>query len=423
MTPTRPVPVLLDLRASRDVPEGPAGYLELWRVIEPGLLRADPRETRPLRFDRGEQGHVDVRFVAPALNPPVLGADTAFTIVGVQEPPFVRYACGTCRAAGKETYGPFLCHLCGESDGTDERLCDTHVGLLDGAFRTTCPRHEPRCEGCGGSAAFWCDGPSCRRKRAWCERERRRHPGDPSISYCPACFDEFFPRCVTPGCVLTGHLRCEFTPDGGESRCRHRMCPLHTVRWQVYGPSRRGLSLCADHHRRLPGIARAELLRQVVSGTARRVAAARRRRQRGPDLPRLRMIRHIFINVRKEVVDVAALDALFATVRAGLGGSGQDAEAARLIDSSEQARRREVAAAEAEQRVGRDHFARLVALLRQLGRPDLADALGYSEYGGRDPVLWVRVPPHLERQFFGNRATSLRNLGARLGLRVQLERR
>lgn len=227
MKTTESVPVLLDLRASREVPAGPSGYRSLWALVEPALLLANPREERPLRFDRGDLGHFDVRFVTPPLNPAAFGPDTAFTIVGVVEPSYVRYACATCRTAGQETYGPFLCHVCKEQTQADERLCDTHVRILDGAFRTTCPDHEPCCRHCGRGAVFWCDGPRCERRAAWCEQERHHHPGNPEISYCRECFADRFPRCVHPGCRSTGHLRCEFTPRA-RSRAATTGCALRT---------------------------------------------------------------------------------------------------------------------------------------------------------------------------------------------------
>ncbi len=418
---TTPVPVLLDLREYKDVPAAPKLYVALWERLEPALFGVDPRESRTLRLGDGERGVLGIRFLDPEANPAVLDGSTAFAIRGVLEPPKVHYACESCRSAGELVYGPFQCHLC-KDGGRERRLCDRHATVFDGAFRVMCPDHVPRCAGgdrCS-RATFWCDGRTCRRGTAWCENHRRRHPGDGRTSYCPDCFTDKFPPCIGHGCRQTGHVRCEYTRTRDGETCRNRACAQHAYRWQIYGPHRRGLGLCPEHRGALSALSREDLVFQIVAGTAARRRVTRQRSV-SPQLPRLTIVRHIFIHVRGEALDMKVIGACFTGVRYALG-SGQREEAMRqLLDADAAAREAAIKQDDDTQQVGQRHFEALRRLLVADGKAELAARITYSDF--RAGILRVRVPPELTGLFIGRGGAGINGLSGRLGVVVKVEQR
>ncbi|MER7583761.1 hypothetical protein [Kitasatospora sp. NPDC097691] len=434
---TRPVPVLLDLRDYRDVPGTAEGFVALWAQVEPTVLTLDPRQGARVVLDFGEAGRVGVWFLDPLAAPRPLTAATAFEVRGVLEPPQVRYACDTCRTTGTETYAPFSCPGCGEGSRPG-RVCDAHVVLLDGSLRASCPRHVPQCR-CGAPARAWCGGPRCRAGRAWCADHLVRHPNDPSLAYCGDCYGERFPSCEQPGCPATALIRCEhrtLARLGTDDACGSRMCAEHSTRWQIYGPYSRGLALCRQHHRELRSATPEELVDLVLAGTAVRarhhvrhhVQSAADGRRRQAFLPRLSVVRHIFINTRGTVLDMGALDALFAGLERRIprpgqaGGSRLTETALRLLGQHEASRREDVRRFREGHEEGRAHFARLVELLRASGKFEMAEAVTFSDYRSRSRILYVRVPSELRGRFFGTKRAHVNELKQRLGIDIQLER-
>ncbi|MFE6056345.1 hypothetical protein ACFQ6N_36850 [Kitasatospora sp. NPDC056446] len=429
----RPVPVLLDLRGYLDVPGTAEGLVALWARVEPTVLTLDPRQGARVVLDFGAAGRAGVWFLDPLAAPRPLTAATPFEVRGVLEPAQVRYACDTCRAAGTETYAPFSCPGCG--DGTRPgRVCDAHVLLLDGSLRASCARHAPQCR-CGQPARAWCGGPRCRATRAWCADHLVRHPNDPAFVYCRDCYGERFPSCEQSGCPATALVRCEHRTleqlATGDA-CGSRMCAEHTTRWQIYGPYSRGLALCRLHHRGLRSATPEALVDLVLAGTALR---ARHRASPGSDgprrqafLPRLSVVRHIFINTRGTVLDMGALDALFTGLerripRDGRSGGTRLTEAAlQLLRRHEPSRREDVRRFVADQGEGRAHFDRLLELLRSTGKSELAAAVVFSDYRSRSRILYVKVPPDLRGRFYGTKRSHVNELKQRLGIDIQLER-
>ncbi|XVV10015.1 hypothetical protein ACQP2X_34935 [Actinoplanes sp. CA-131856] len=402
------VPVQLDLREFRAVPDGPEGYLALWREIETIVHRLDPRQRDTYHLDDA-RGRLTIRFVDPAAAPARLDGTTRFAIRGVFEPPRIRYACADCR---EETYGPFVCLDC-RAEGQKDRLCDQHAVIVDLDFsRVTCARHKPSCR-CGRSATFRCGGPNCRGAAGWCDQHRIAHPGDPARGYCQDCYARLFPACTTAGCGATGSMSCEYAVAAGRS-CGERQCPRHGYRWQVFGPQLTGLALCPRHHQDLRRLTSEQLIRQVVAGTG-----SRRRHGRGPRLPALRGLRHMLINVRREVVDIPVLARMVESLRRESAGTA----AAEVFDAAYE---RSVAAALATATSDRDaglaHFARLQQFLRGQGYGLLADRMTYSDFTPRSNLLFVRVPDDLRGQFFGRGRQNVEAMGQFLGLTVRLER-
>ncbi|MGS2619248.1 KH domain-containing protein [Micromonospora sp. LZ34] len=404
--------LMLDLREYGAAPSDEDGCRRLWAQVEPELtgryLRAD--DTVTVRRPEGVIGAV-VLETDPTLAG-WTGPDTTFAVCGVLERPKLVYRCGSCADAGQVRYGPFVCSGCGSTD-TRRRVCDEHVVILDLTFaRTTCPAHVPSCE-CGRTATFWCSGPGCGRAKAWCDRHRRRHPGDELISYCPGCYDRRFPTCSAASCRSIGSMSCEFGTGSGS--CRTRVCPGHAFRWQVYGPSRRGLVLCPGHHAQLPALAPDELVRQVVTGTLGR----RRDRSRTPRLPRLSLFQHIFINGQRRLLTVPQLyevtDRVYRTQRA-------NRPLAALIEEHRPGWERERDQAHVAEREGQRHLARLCQALTDLGRGDLVPHISLSIFKPHANELWVRVPDHLRPRFIGTKGATINALRQRLDLRINLEK-
>jgi hypothetical protein len=392
------VPLLLDLRGFLDVPRDPAGYQALWSEIEPVVARLAPHEHDRYDLNAADRGVVGIQFIDPASGPVRFDASTRFAIRGILEPPRIRYACTTCAR-----YAPFTCTGCGTAERPG-RVCDEHVAVLDLNFdKVTCVRHRPSCH-CGQSATFWCPGTGCRRAKAWCDRHRTSHPGDPATSYCPDCYADRFPACGFAGCAGTGSLACEYADDR-LSVCGARYCARHGYRWQIFWPQGRGLALCPRHHGQLGSLDRRGLLLRVVAGTA---------------LRQHRTVRHIFINVRKDVIDLGELTKLFQDLRRRLGDRPVEREMARLIEQDEGRLAAANSTALADKVAGQKLFADLKRLLVARGQQDLAATVVYSEYISRSNLLWVRVPEHLVGLFKGARHANVNALGEQLGVTIRV---
>jgi hypothetical protein len=401
--------LMLDMREYRDPPADAAGYRTLWQEIEPEFLGRDLRHGGSVQLERPGHGRLTAVVVDGAGSPPMVDASTTFAICGLLEPPRLRYRCGTCGDAGQVRYGPFVCTQCGTAD-PGRRVCDDHVVILDLTFsRATCPEHVPSCD-CGRTATFWCAGPRCTRRRAWCDVHRRRHPGDPLTSYCDSCYDLRFPACSTRGCASTGSLTCEYATGG--HGCGSRSCPRHAFRWQVYGPHRRGLVLCADHQRRLPTLSREDLVLQILTGTQ----ARRRGSVRSPKLPRLSTMRHIFINVQHQLLSLAMLNDVVE--RAG----ATDRALQPLLQEHGPGWQVEVRVEKEDETEGLRRFAALQQILADLGHAEMATRVSMSVFKPRSGDLWVRVPEDLKPRFIGRQGSTIKEMQRRLGLTIKLER-
>lgn len=425
-----PVPVMLDLRSHSRPPASADGYIDLWNRLEPALTTVDPRSGPLVRLDLGDEGEVTVRFLAPSTVPARFGPGTPFAVRGILEPPRVRYACDTCRTAGRTAYGPFTCPGCGTGERPG-RVCDDHAVFLEGSLRSFCAEHLPVCR-CGRAARAWCEGPGCRTNRAWCGDHLVPHPVDTSVTYCQDCHTELFPACERRGCRGTGHTRCEHRTLHSGRACGRRMCSEHVTRWKIYGDRSRGLALCGEHGRGLRTSSPAALVALILAGTAARSQARRNHRngaRRAAFLPRITIVRHIFINTCGEVLDMGALDSLFAGLEGDLRRGGNTtgrrdhAEAAlRLLQQHAPSRQEDVRRFRDSHEEGHRHFARLRALLRDSGRDDLAEAVVFSDYRSRSGILFVQVPQELRPRFIGTGGAVVKELRAKLGVNIQLER-
>jgi hypothetical protein len=416
-----PVSVVLDLRRFHDRPTCARQYGVLWAEVEARLLGQDLRTNPAPRVDLDDRGAVTLWVLHPESCPPRIEQSTSFAVRSVLEPAVIRHVCTTCQASQVTRYGPFTCMKC----GTDDRLgraCEDHVVILDGSMQSTCLQHVPICA-CGKAATFWCNGPRCRQGTAWCDSHRAQHPSDPGTPYCPSCRAELFPACWVAACRGTGSITCEFVERHATDRCGLKVCPPHAQRWQVYGPHRRGLGLCQRHADRLRQLSGLDLVFEIVAGTAVRQQSISGHRQEGVRLPRLTIVRHIFINVCGQVLDMATLDGYFASLRQTLGRNQMERRMAELIDRNAATRAEDRRKFDSDQQIGRQLFEQLRELLVSFGQQDLAARTSFSDFKPRDRILFVHVPEHLRGLFIGTRGANISRLNEALNVRVQLEKR
>jgi hypothetical protein len=415
----QPVNVVLDIRQTSNPPTDAAELRALWTQIEQHLNGASLRDAEkvvvPLRDNRTCVLWIQDRLRAPER----VDDTTAFSIRGVLEPAMVRHKCTTCSAEGKVTYGPFLCTGCGQGDRLG-RVCDEHAVVIEGRMTATCARHRPSCA-CGAAATFWCNGEICRGRNAFCDRHRVGHPGGADMSYCPDCFRKEFPECASPGCDSTGSIACEFVVDGKRATCGNAACARHAYRWQIFGPHKRGLGLCPDHARRLKSLEDRQIVFQIVAGTANRRRGQRSEARRTYiGLPRLTIVRHIFINSRSRKLDMVSIDRMFGELQ---HDSRTDNAVRRLLQEHEKIRKQDVAVFEGDEERGRELFDKLTAWLRARGRAEVANHISFADYRPRSNLLFVDVEPEYMGRFIGRGGAEKRAASNDLGVRVEVERK
>jgi hypothetical protein len=174
--------------------------------------------------------------------------------------------------------------------------------------------------------------------------------------------------------------------------------------------------LCPAHHAALPRLSKDEIARQILSGTA----ARGRGRNRAPRLPGLRTVRHIFINVRRELVPVVEINRLMhdAAARPGPRQRALDELVAEHRDGWD----REVKDEVGRQQEGARRFAVLQNELAGLGHADLVQLIELSEFKPNSNQLWVKVPEIAKARFIGRQGTTIKELERRLGLKIMLEK-
>jgi hypothetical protein len=154
------------------------------------------------------------------------------------------------------------------------------------------------------------------------------------VSYCGPCYADRYPACSQRGCADTGQIACEQVTESGFSSCGRRVCARHALRWQVFGPHRRGLDLCPQHAPTLRTMSREQFVFQWVAGIA-----ARPGRQ---SLPRLSIVRHIFINARDEVLDMRVINTLFDGLQRRLGNSRFEGVMRQMLERQQKLRAEDV---------------------------------------------------------------------------------
>jgi len=415
MTGTDAVDIVLDLRDYPRRLDKPHAFAAFWQELEPALAgkRLQTGKSHVLTAGVDTIGITVVRAPAEGI---VVSDGTEISIRAILEPPALLYACGTCKAQGLSSYGPFICPTC-QDTRDDARVCDNHVVILDGAMRSFCEEHAPLC-GCGQAGTFWCQGPTCRRQTAWCDQHRRRHPRDPDHSFCIACYALAYPECEHGGCDRVGSLGCEHVDVATLKICGKRACPSHMSRWQIYGPEKEGLTLCQTHR----GVARLNdkaLVDEIILGTAARGTA----RRKGPFLPSLQSVRHILRKSHGRTYELDAIASLFSGFSINLDGAPPLKRIAGDLLAHHSIRRDQDRARDrGDKAEGEGHFLRLKHVLTEKGQFELAQLVVFSDYRPKNKWLFVTLPESHKGLLVGRGGSNIKEISARLGVDVKLER-
>lgn len=408
-----PVEVLLDLRGYSRRIGGPEGFIALWEELAPALKGRPLITGRPYSLE-SRSGTISFTVIRNPVSQ--VSEDTRFAVHSLLEPPSVRYTCDSCQAEGKTVYGPFICPTCRDS-GQDGRVCDNHVLILDGAMRSFCRTHAPRCE-CGAAATFWCQGPECRRRKAWCDAHRKHHRNDPDHAYCPGCYAVLYPDCERNGCANVGTLACEFVDVNTMRPCGRHACPSHMQRWQVYGPDAEGLALC-NQHRGVRSLDDQALISQIILATG----ARRFRLHRSPPLPTLQSIRHILRKARNRIYDLGEIGRLFENFHVNFGThSALRNEVSGLLKQHSDRRQRDMERDQSEKQQGLVIFERIRQLLAARGQNELAQLVRFSDYRPRSNLIFVIVPDALAGRFIGPGGRNIKELCAAINVDIKLEK-
>ncbi|MGW0055619.1 hypothetical protein [Nocardia nova] len=404
------IELVLDLRQLRDAPSTPEEFRALWAELEPALHGRDLRQGPTHQLDSPD-GEIRLEVVWIPADVERIDESTPISVVAVRERPRVQYRCKHCGA-----YAPFTCSAC-PAEAKNNRVCDRHVVILDGALTPVCREHRPACEQCDDPAEFRCAGRACRREKGWCARHRRPHPRDPDIDYCPSCYDAAFPHCETPGCQDIGTVRCEHVSQSFQ-HCPQRMCTRHATRWQVFGSERVGLGLCANHSR-VRGGAPADLVFEIITG-----AAGRRRPER---LPSLQGFAHTLRNCghRDLAIDYAGIHRLLQATEPEVRGNRAAAQAFDRSKAGWAAAAAAVATTAHEGERLMEKLRELVIAANPRSGTEVAAAIELAEYkpsrNTRPAMLFVKVPEHLRGRFIGSGGQGIRFYTAQLGMKVQIE--
>ena len=413
MSNVDPVEVMLDLRDYSRRIDSPAGFLSLWDSLSPALQGKELVAGKPYTFE-GRSG--TVRF--SVIRNPVSNVSevTRFAVHSLLEPSSLRYTCHLCEGEGRAEYGPFICVDC-RSAGNDGRICDDHVVILDGAMWAFCRSHAPRCS-CGEMATFWCQGPGCRRRTAWCDAHRNHRRNDPDHAYCPDCYSRLYPSCERLGCSNVGTLSCEFIDPRTLKPCDRTACPTHMQRWQVFGPDAEGLALC-QQHRGVRALDDQALVAQIVLGTATR----RLRLRRSPSLPTLQSVRHILRKARNRLYDLAEIGRLFESFGADFRGNrALGNEVTGLLRQHGERRVRDMDRDQSEKQQGLVVFEKIRNLLLHKGQSELAASIRFSDYRPRANIIFVIVPETLVGRFIGPGGRNIKELCALASADIKLEK-
>jgi hypothetical protein len=421
MSVPQPVELEIDFRSFANPPRSPQAFASFWdelsarlagRPLTPGMTQA---------MEHPRDGILRLTVISLPPGGHVIGPDARFAVHSILEPPRLKNFCTRCEADSRKTHGAYTCLAC-EHERRPERVCEDHVVILEGGMRldarprATCDLHVPNCE-CGQRAFFWCGGPLCGRRVAWCERHRRQHPNDPETAYCLGCYAEVFPECSFTRCDQTGTGACEYVaPDG--SSCGRKVCSLHLVRWQIYGPHKLGLGLCGLH-RNVAALGDDQLLFQVTAATAIRKLREPRARH---DLPSLQSIRHILLKARSRAYDIMAVNSLFVTLAARVGQQNQlERTMSELLRHHAKYRAANIERDQSEKQLGLQIFERLKAQLRLMGLSDVADQIIFSDYRPKSNILFVHLREDLRRHMIGRGGIRIKQLREALGANITFE--
>lgn len=421
MSAPQSVELEIDFRSFANPPRSPRDFASFWEEFTARLAGRPLAAGTTQAVQHPRDGVMRLNVISVPPGGQAIGPDVPFAIHSILEPPRLKNFCARCDSAGRKAHGAYTCLAC-QHEGRPDRVCEEHVRILEGGMRldarprATCDLHIPDCE-CGQRATFWCTGPLCRRRVSWCGLHRRQHPNDPELAYCLGCYAEVFPECSFTRCERTGTGACEFVEPGGTS-CGRKVCSLHLVRWQIYGPHKLGLGLCGLH-RNVVALGDDELLFQVTAATAMRKLREPRVRH---DLPSLQSIRHILLKARGRAYEIMVVNALFVTLAARVGQRNQlERTMSEQLQHHAKYRAANIERDQAEKQLGLQLFERLKAHLRAMGLSDVADQIVFSDYRPKSNIIFVHLQEDLRKHMIGKGGIRIKQLREAIGANITFE--
>lgn len=428
------VDLLIDVRELTPQFNSPSELIDLWETIQQAITGRvlSAGDERPVEL--GGRGMLKFTVLSTPNGPVTVQLSTRFAIHSILERPAIRQFCRRCASEGRSVHGPFSCKMCRQTD-EHAGICDRHAIILEGGLRrggrvvASCDEHSPKCHSCASNAEHWCLGPVCRGEEAWCPAHVRRHPKSADILYCAACYERVFPQCVTANCLEPGTNICEHVDQITGRGCGRLLCNRHVARWQVYGYERIGLARCYEH-RRIRELADADVIWQVVAGTAFR--HMQKGGQRYP-LPTLGSIKNILLKGRKRFYDEHVACELYRALQTQIRGiprmSAVQQKMFELLNRASDRWTSDVGRAQTRRDQGRSYLEKLKQELVKVGLPEIASAAEMTdfvpEYVKGPPtrsMLFVRLPSELKGRFIGKAGARIKDLAQRIGCEIGFEK-
>lgn len=411
MATSQPIQVILDLTAYQEELQGAKDFVALWNSIAPTLVGRTFEEGADYKIEQRNKGLIQIHIITLPHEDLVVTQQTNFAIYSVIEKPKVKHKCHIC-----SDYGPFRCME------SKKRVCENHVTILDGSMMPFSPHYAPKCNsGNNKTAAFWCDGPTCKGKIPWSESYRRNHPNDLDHWYCPDCYKIKFPKCSHSNCQETGSSKCEHVDSVTKETCNNAVCNRHVKRWQVYGPNKRGLSLC-EQHRNIKRLSDDEILYQIIAGTVKRKSGSRKW---AFPIPSLQSFRHIFMNTRKRLYELDFINKQIEAIPKKLSNNKFDRKVIRAINEGKNWRVQNLKRGVDAHIEGRKVFAQLQNHLRGVYNSKismLAEEIEYSDYKPKDRVIFIRLDDEYRGYFVGRGGQNIKSFESALGIKIRFER-
>ena len=408
------VEITLDLTEYNEKIQRPKDFLAFWKKLCPVFETGAKINQGESKTVENEKGKVKINFINIPHHLSLISKDTPFAIHSVLQRPEIIYKCSSClNIERKEKYGPFKCFSC------DNRMCDEHAVILDGKMRAYCHEHLPKCKGSNQPATFWCDGPKCRGEIAWSEKYRTFHPNNKNHWYCPDCYTAVFPKCNHLNCDITGINSCEYILSNKGENCNKRLCNKHVKRWQIYGPHKKGLSLCIDHAR-INNLSLETIIFQVVLATAKR-NINKKQKFKEQRLPSLGSIKHILIKGLGIQKDLQTIYNGILIFKSALQHDNLSRQIIIDIDRVSEIWNKELKNSKEHDETGMKIFEVLKSYLINSRQDDIAAVIRYSDYRANKKILFIRVDESKRGFLIGKQGQNIKKINEYLGVTIQFE--
>lgn len=404
----------LDFRDYADSPKTPKEFFAFWQMFAPRMIGKNLESGVTREIEHQPRGTFRLSVMSSFFGSALITENTKFAIRSVLEKSPNKRICAACRRAGQDKYGIYSCAVCFQ-EKQDDWLCDDHAVILHGGMmlevppRANCQNHAPLCF-CRQRAVYWCEGPGCEKKVAWCGQHCKRHPNDSGIFYCPNCYERVFPACNNTMCKNTATGFCEFIEV--DKSCGRRLCSRHISRWQIYGPHKIGLGLCQEH-RRIKELNETQIIHQMVAATAVR----KLNEPRGfHSLPSLQSVNHIFLKTQKHNFGLPAINQMFVEITSRTGNQTPiQRKMKELLERHKQIRQQNFSRDQEEKQQGLLIFQKLKYVMTQNGQGDIAEKLGFSDYRPNSKMIFIHLPTDFRARFIGRGGSNVKQLETLIG--------